>query len=490
MSTTTSRYAFAVALLHLLAATVAAQPIVNPTALAFTVSTDHDAVDAAGQPLLTGYNLQFLLPGAPQPFQSEWIGKPTPDATGRVSVSFADLASRPSPGLLSELRVAAVGLGGANASAPSDAFVFGDVNPPSPPPCAVTIAPSSAQALSAEAQAGSLTVTSPPGCGWTTASTVSWITVTAATGSGSGWVSLIVDANTANAPRTGTVSVGAQAWQVTQAGASTAACTQELSPTSALLEASAGTGVLSVASAPECHWTASSAVDWLTITATTGSGVGWVSYRFESNPLDVARTASVTVAGQTVEIMQAGATAGAPAACAVDVSPSSAFLAAAGGGGVLTVTGPPNCLWSVSSDQAWLIVTAATGQGAGWVSYRFEDYPSGSPRMATLRVGTSAVQLTQLGATEVSCAVDLSAASLQLDGADGVDSISVSAPPGCTWSAESSASWLTITATTGVGSGWASYRVESNMTGSERTSIVTIGDRAIRMIQRPFGAPR
>jgi hypothetical protein len=66
---------------------------------------------------------------------------------------------------------------------------------------------------------GSLTITTAPGCSWTTTSTVPWISLVGA-GSASGSATYFVSGNSAAAARTGTITVAGQAVTFTQAGTS------------------------------------------------------------------------------------------------------------------------------------------------------------------------------------------------------------------------------------------------------------------------------
>ena len=80
--------------------------------------------------------------------------------------------------------------------------------------CTYSIAPTSI-ALGAGTASGIFGVTAAGGCAWSATSNASWLT-TSSSGSGNGTVSYTVAANSGTAPRTGTVTVGGQAFTVTQ----------------------------------------------------------------------------------------------------------------------------------------------------------------------------------------------------------------------------------------------------------------------------------
>lgn len=84
-------------------------------------------------------------------------------------------------------------------------------------------------------------------------------------------------------------------------------CTFSISPTSASSPATGGTGTVTVTAGAGCAWTASSNATFITITSgTSGSGNGTVNYSVASNPNTTARTGTLTIAGQTFTVTQAG----------------------------------------------------------------------------------------------------------------------------------------------------------------------------------------
>ena len=102
-----------------------AQSIVDPTTVEFVPSTDHDATLSDGTPIVNRYDLQFFMIDAPQPFQVMDLGKPTPGAGGMISVDFTTrLQAIPTPGIIYQAKVAAVGVGGAGTSEFSNTFSF------------------------------------------------------------------------------------------------------------------------------------------------------------------------------------------------------------------------------------------------------------------------------------------------------------------------------------------------------------------------------
>ncbi|MCA1565333.1 MAG: M36 family metallopeptidase [Acidobacteria bacterium] len=88
-------------------------------------------------------------------------------------------------------------------------------------------------------------------------------------------------------------------------------CSFSISPTSASVASGGATGSVSVTAGAGCNWTAVSNASFITITAgASGSGSGTVSYSVASNASTSSRTGTLTIAGQTFTVTQAGASGG------------------------------------------------------------------------------------------------------------------------------------------------------------------------------------
>ena len=84
-------------------------------------------------------------------------------------------------------------------------------------------------------------------------------------------------------------------------------CSFSISPTSASFAAAGGTGSVSVTTSTGCNWTAVSNNSFITITSgASGSGSGTVSYSVAANTVSTSRNGSLTIAGLTHSVSQAG----------------------------------------------------------------------------------------------------------------------------------------------------------------------------------------
>ncbi|MBI4749840.1 MAG: proprotein convertase P-domain-containing protein, partial [Acidobacteria bacterium] len=82
-------------------------------------------------------------------------------------------------------------------------------------------------------------------------------------------------------------------------------CTYSVSPTSVSATAAGGASSVSVTAGTGCAWTATSNASWIT-TSASGSGNGTASFTVAANSGTTSRTGTLTVAGQTVTVTQAG----------------------------------------------------------------------------------------------------------------------------------------------------------------------------------------
>lgn len=90
---------------------------------------------------------------------------------------------------------------------------------------------------------------------------------------------------------------------------------------------------------------------WITITSGSSStGNGSVGYSVAANTNTTSRSGTLTIAGQTFTVNQAGA------ACTYSISPTSTSAGSTGGTGSVTVTAGSDCAWSTASNAGWMVI--------------------------------------------------------------------------------------------------------------------------------------
>ena len=171
--------------------------------------------------------------------------------------------------------------------------------------------------------------------------------------------------------------------------------------------------------------------------------------------------------------------------CTATISPLNQTFDANGGTGSVTVSMPAGCTWTATSSGAWIAVTTGgTGNGAGAVAYSVTANPNTQGRNGTLTIAGQSHAVTQQGRAPTVCSYSLSptTASYNKDGADGT--FAVTAPPDCSWTATSSASWVTFAAADrGTGNGSVSYRVSRNPDTTDRTAAIGVADQTFTVRQ-------
>src|SRR6476660_2735105 len=128
----------------------------------------------------------------------------------------------------------------------------------------------------------------------------------------------------------------------------TPSCTPTLSPATATYGAEGGTGSVALSIGAGCTWTTTSNGSWVTVSAGgSGSGPGTIGYAVAANGGGEARTAALTIAGQTHGVTQHGRPA---AACIYELSPATARLNKDAATAGLSVTAAAGCEWTASSN--------------------------------------------------------------------------------------------------------------------------------------------
>ena len=332
--------------------------------------------------------------------------------------------------------------------------------------CTYAIAPST---YTAGAAGGSnvVSVTTAPGCPWTAASDVSWLSLATSAGTGSGTVSFAIAA-TAGPARTGTATIAGQLFTVTQSPG----CAFDVSPLTQNVDANGGPRTVGVTTSSGCAWTASSNAPWITLTGgAAGNGPGTVTLAVAATT-GPARTGTLTVAGQTVTIVQGQG-------CTFAISPDTRTVPASGADGTVAVTAGTGCAWTASSNASWItIASGATGSGNGTVGYNVAA-TSGPARSGTLTIAGRTFTVNQ-GAD---CTTSLSSSSATAPAGGGEATFDVRTAAGCAWTAASEASWLTITAgTSGNGNGTVRYVAAANP-GPQRTGTMIAGGQTFTVTQ-------
>ncbi len=249
--------------------------------------------------------------------------------------------------------------------------------------CSFTIAPASAD-IARTGGTATVNVTAESGCAWAASTTTPWIAITSgATGNGAGSVQLSIVPNDA-AAREGVVTIAGHAFIVRQAGA----CSFTVAPESAPVPAAGLDLSVTVGTAADCDWIATTDAAWVQIlSGSPGRGNGAVQLRALPND-GAARTGNVVIGGRTVVLSQ-------ESGCTIRLSTAAFEIDEDGGERSIDVTAGLGCGWTTASQVPWIAITAgATGSSNGRVTFTVERN-RGDRRTGTITIGTQTVVVNQ-----------------------------------------------------------------------------------------------
>jgi len=335
--------------------------------------------------------------------------------------------------------------------------------------CAVTV-DSPGSTVPASGGAGTINVSTERECQWSAQPEVTWVSITAgSSGQGSGTVQFNVTANADPTARSGGVMVNGQRAQVSQAAGE---CRFELSSNATAFAQAGGSGSVDVrASSPLCTWTASSDVDWISV-STNASGKGSASVTFTvAATTGPPRVGTLTIAGQHFSVTESEG-------CSYTISPATFAPGASGGSQAVAVTTGAGCPWTAASNAPWLSVGTASGTGSSVVVVTAAP-TSGPSRTGNVTIAGQLLTVTQ----SPGCSFDVSPLSLTVDATGGTRTVNVSTGSGCSWTASSNQPWVTIASNAnGSGSGTVTVSVAAD-SGPARSGTIVVAGQTVTIAQ-------
>jgi hypothetical protein len=172
--------------------------------------------------------------------------------------------------------------------------------------------------------------------------------------------------------------------------ATTVPCSYSISPSSASINATGGSGNITVTTQSGCAWSASSGVSWISITSgSSGTGSGTVAYSVTSNS-GAARSVVSTIAGKLFTFNQSGTTQAytitGSAGAGGSISPTGPISVTSGGSQSFTIS--PNSGYKVNG-------VTVDGSSVGAVAaYTFSNVTANHTIAATFTPVTSSYNLT------------------------------------------------------------------------------------------------
>jgi hypothetical protein len=198
-----------------------------------------------------------------------------------------------------------------------------------------------------------------------------------------------------------------------------------------------------------------------------------------ANAQDNARALTNTVA--TVAAFKAGTTSQTPT-CTYSVTPASLSYPSTGSTLAVNVATQSGCSWSVDNTLAWVTPGTGSGTGSGTVTLTAAANSAGA-RSGRVTVAGVSVSVSQASATPT-CSYSVTPTSLSFASTGGTLSVSVSAPTGCAWTAQSGLGWVTLGSASGSGSASVAVIVPNYTGTTARSGSITVAGKTVSVSQK------
>ena len=222
-------------------------------------------------------------------------------------------------------------------------------------------------------------------------------------------------------------------------------------------------------------WEAYTEDGWINLETLEGAGNGTIVYGVDANKMTTERTGTIKVTGGENTVTFTVKQKGRPTP-KLTLGASSASLGATGtGASGKTVAVTSNQKWTAKSQDSWIKVTGgASGSGNGTVAYYVGAYMDAGTRSGSITVEgggmTRSFTVHQKGPDP---SLSLGSASRTF-AASGGTAKELKVTGNVSWTAKSSASWLTVKKGSGKGGGTIVYDVAKNTGKEGRAAAITV----------------
>ncbi|MCU0425236.1 MAG: carboxypeptidase regulatory-like domain-containing protein [Candidatus Kapabacteria bacterium] len=309
---------------------------------------------------------------------------------------------------------------------------------------------------------------------WTASSNQAWATVSPASGTNNGTLTINVAANPNTTQRTAAITItgGGITRTITVTQDAAVAANLQVNPNT-LTASAAGQNGLTATITANVAWTASSNQAWVTVTPASGTNNGTLTINVAQNPNTTQRTAAITITGggitRTITVTQDAAVANTLQVNVTSFNPSAAGIPN------FAVTVTSNVAWTASSNQAWVTVTPASGTNNGTLTINIAANPNTTQRTAAITITgggiTRTITVTQDGVALNNLQVSTTAFTVPNGGQNG---LSVTVTSNVVWTASSNQAWATVTPVSGTNNGALTINVAANPNTTQRTATITI----------------
>ena len=264
-----------------------------------------------------------------------------------------------------------------------------------------------------------------------------------------------------------------------------------------------GSGSITISTTRDCTWSASAESNWVALATTSGQGDAAVAFTVAANTVPAARSSAIVIGSARVPVSQAAAP------CRFDLNRTGDAIGAAGGRLSVEVSTASGCTWSASASASWIEVQSGQNGSANGTVVLGVAANAGPQRLGQVAIAGQTYTVTQDAASSPApspapsptptpaptptpipappppqCSTTISPAAQTVDPDGGEVTVVVSTQAGCTWSATSNSSWITVVAgSQGGAGGTVRLIVAPNSSTTPRTGTVKISDRTFTVTQ-------
>lgn len=257
-------------------------------------------------------------------------------------------------------------------------------------------------------------------------------------------------------------------------------CSYTIGQTSATVSAAGGSVSVPLSTSSGCTWATSNSASWVSVSPSSGSGATNVVLTASANPSSSSRSATISIAGRSFVLTQLGTS------CSFNLSTGTLSFNAGGGSASVSISTSAGCAWNVTGDSSidggspWLATSTRSGAGSGSVTLTAQPNVGGVTRIGYVFIGGQSISVTQAG----SCTYDLFPSQQTVNASAAGGSFNMQTSSACSWTAQSNASWISLTsATSGSGSTLVTYAVTQNTAATSRTGTITVGRETFTVTQ-------
>jgi len=306
---------------------------------------------------------------------------------------------------------------------------------------------------------------------WTASESLSYLSVSPATGTNNGSITINCDPNTSTVARTGIITIAgtgatSKTITVTQAGLSPV-----LNVTPSALTFQDTGGIQSIFIESNMTWNLTESLTFLSLNATSGSNNKTVEVICQPNTSSLKRTGTITLSGTGVPTKTINITQNA-AAPQLLVSPKELIFDQSGGNQSLSISS--NTSWTIIENLSYLSVNQSIGTNNVNITVTCQSNTSSTSRSGIIKVAavgldTQIINISQTGATTL---LNVTPATMTFNSSGGTQKGLITS--NTSWEVQENLSFIRVDSLTGINNGGINITCDSNFSAVTRTGVITI----------------